>query len=472
MSLGEPIPDVAVRGGEGKTQGSIPGVWAEALAPIAFGALFGGRMVLDGFERGAEVKLRFRDIVAARAFALRLRPRCAHERRFASVGRMDLLLDLEGPPSPPIERFARALAERVMKNTASLDDGRVVTLFLGAQETTWRNPYLRLHSSTEGARVDLLVGSHCNERCVFCTDENNRGWHLHHGTAFWMDALARASDEGRRSVLFVGNEPTLRTDLPTLVAEAKRLGFVEIEISTNGVRFSERAYLAEILDAGANVLAVSAHGADAEMDGRITGRPDFHARRRRGFENFGSLIGDRDAQARRGVYLRTITVLTPYNLAGLPAIIGMLDQYQVTHMLFHYPWVTGGAEASFKESVPTYAAVADALDPLLPRLEDPMGRISLGNLPLCVMTRVNHGRMVIKDVVSPQMPTDENGALVPLDALRRKRRPDETESARSSMDPWLQYGAVCEPCAARARCPGVSKQYLEAYGASGLRAIE
>ncbi len=468
MSQAEPVTDAAARG----VQGEIPVVWAEALAPITYGVVFGGRTVLEGFERGAEVKLRLRDIVAGRAFAVRLRPRCADERRFASAGRMDVLLDLEGSQSPSIEHFVRALAARVLKNTAAYDDARIAGLFLGVRETAWRNPYLRLHSSTEGAQIDLLVGSHCNETCVFCTDINNRGWHLHHETAFWLDALVRAAEEGRRSVTFVGNEPTLRTDLPTLVAEARRLGFLEIQISTNGVRFSERAYLAELLDAGANVLAVSAHGADADMDGRITGRPDFHARRRRGFENFAALVGDRAAQARKGIYLRTITVLTPQNLDGLPAIIRLLDQYQVTHMLFHYPWVTGGAELSFKEAVPTYAAVTDALTPLLPRLEDPMGGISLGNLPLCVMTRVNHGRMVIKNVVSPQAFGTDNGTVVLLQDLKRKRRPGETESVQAHMDPSLQYGEVCTNCAARSQCPGVSKLYLEAYGSLGLRPIE
>ena len=101
-----------------------------------------------------------------------------------------------------------------------------------------------------------------------------------------------------------------------------------------------------------------------------------------------------------------------------------------------------------------------------------MGRISLGNLPLCVMTRVNHGRMVSKDVVSPQKPTEDNGVVIPLQALKRKRRSDETESVQSSMDPSLQYGEVCASCAARSRCPGVSKRYLEVYGSLGLRPIE
>jgi molybdenum cofactor biosynthesis enzyme MoaA len=42
-------------------------------------------------------------------------------------------------------------------------------------------------------------------------------------------------------VLISGNEPTLRSDIPDIIAEAKRLGFVEIELSTAGVRLANRA---------------------------------------------------------------------------------------------------------------------------------------------------------------------------------------------------------------------------------------
>jgi hypothetical protein len=276
-------------------------------------------------------------------------------------------------------------------------------------------------------------------------------------TAFWQDELARAREKGKKGLLISGNEPTLRPDLPEIVASARQLGFVEIELSTAGVRLADRAYLAELLDAGVNVLAVSIHGSTSVVDGEQTGRPDFFDPRRQGFEHFADLVGDRSAQDRKGVYLKTITIFTRTNLSDLPALVSFLDHHEVSYILLHYPWVKGAAAHQFDDVVPDYASVMSALEPLKERLLEPAGCVAIANLPPCVTPDLSAGRTSRKDIVRPSR--DEDAGTRPF--LR----------IVSDMDPTLTYSACCEECIARDRCRGVPRRYLERFGETGLRAI-
>ena len=427
-----------------------------AVAPLVPGSVEGG-VALEGIEAAPEVKLSFRALDGPR-FGVRLRRRRAGARYYATTGRLDLILDASERPSREIERFVRELAERIRVNTAAVSDEELDALVAAG---VIANPYLRHHDTVgAGGFVDLNVGDRCNLACTFCTDVGSRGRLPFHPTSFWREELAAARARGKAGVLISGQEPTLRDDIPEIIAEARRLGFVEIELSTAGVRLADRGYLAELLDAGLNVLAVAIHGSEAEVDGAQTGRPDFFALRLKGIENFLDLVGDRAAQERTATYLKTITVFTQQNLADLPDLVALLVRHEVTYALLYYPWIKGNALRRFDEVVPDYAQVMDALRPILPRLRDPAAQVSVSNLPPCVAGDLPCGRTAVKDIVnvSPQGEDPANAA-----------QPDHRRV--STMDPTLTYASTCTGCVARGECRGVSARYVARYGTLGLRTL-
>lgn len=65
----------------------------------------------------------------------------------------------------------------------------------------------------------------------------------------WKTILKKAWDAGIPQVVFTGGEPTLRHDLPELVAFAESLGQVT-GLLTDGLRLSETAYLHQLLQSG------------------------------------------------------------------------------------------------------------------------------------------------------------------------------------------------------------------------------
>ena len=68
-------------------------------------------------------------------------------------------------------------------------------------------------------------------------------------TEEWQAILDKAWNAGIPHVIFTGGEPTLRPDLPELIAYAEKLGMVS-GLSTDGLRFTDRNYLHSILYAG------------------------------------------------------------------------------------------------------------------------------------------------------------------------------------------------------------------------------
>ena len=82
----------------------------------------------------------------------------------------------------------------------------------------------------------------------------------------WETMLKKAWDAGIPHVVFTGGEPTLRPDLPDLIAYASQLGMVT-GLLTNGARLAERDYLHQILQSGLDhVMLMLDTGDDATWE--------------------------------------------------------------------------------------------------------------------------------------------------------------------------------------------------------------
>jgi organic radical activating enzyme len=72
-------------------------------------------------------------------------------------------------------------------------------------------------------------------------------------TQEWKNILSKAWEIGIPHVVFTGGEPTLRPDLPELISHAEQLGQVS-GLITDGLRFTEKDYLHNLLNAGLDHL--------------------------------------------------------------------------------------------------------------------------------------------------------------------------------------------------------------------------
>ena len=112
-------------------------------------------------------------------------------------------------------------------------------------------------SSTCLGNID--VTNRCNLSCDFCF-ANAKVQERVYEPSFDQIKEMLAALRGERpiptpAVQFSGGEPTLRDDLPDIIKLAKKMGFLQVQVATNGVRLGEDPKYAQMLkDAGLSTV--------------------------------------------------------------------------------------------------------------------------------------------------------------------------------------------------------------------------
>jgi 7,8-dihydro-6-hydroxymethylpterin dimethyltransferase len=127
----------------------------------------------------------------------------------------------------------------------------------------------------------LEVTQRCNLSCAFCfasakPDRFQKTCQVSDPDLAtiegWYRSLLRSG--GPCNVQLSGGEPTLRDDLPAIVALGRALGFDFIQVNTNGLRFArDPAYVASLKDAGLTSVFLQFDGTDDAIYTTLRGRP-------------------------------------------------------------------------------------------------------------------------------------------------------------------------------------------------------
>lgn len=124
-------------------------------------------------------------------------------------------------------------------------------------------------SATLLANIDLT--NRCNLNCDFCF-VNARACGFLYEPSFdqVMDMLTLLRNERpipAPAVQFSGGEPTIRDDLVDIIKNAKKMGFKQVQIATNGIKLAQDIdYIAELKDAGLNTVYLHFDGISIETN--------------------------------------------------------------------------------------------------------------------------------------------------------------------------------------------------------------
>ncbi len=160
----------------------------------------------------------------------------------------------------------------------------------------WRNFPKQYHEWVRGSSSPLALSDRCPADCGLCPDHKQKTCtaivevtarcNLDCPVCFAaagtgsdpdMDRIAGMlrmvrEKAGTCPIQFSGGEPTLREDLPEIVAAAKSMGFDHIQINTNGIRLAEdEAYGRALVDSGATVVFLQFDGVTASVYERLRG---------------------------------------------------------------------------------------------------------------------------------------------------------------------------------------------------------
>jgi len=120
-------------------------------------------------------------------------------------------------------------------------------------------------------RMDLALTYRCNNACLHCYNPKGRaGDEL--TTAQWKQVLDKVWSLGIAHVVFTGGEPTLRSDLPELIAHAQNLGQIT-GLNTNGRKLSDPAYVQQLVDAGLDHVQITLESHDEAIHDGMVAHP-------------------------------------------------------------------------------------------------------------------------------------------------------------------------------------------------------
>ncbi|MBC7129221.1 MAG: radical SAM protein [Thermoplasmatales archaeon] len=132
------------------------------------------------------------------------------------------------------------------------------------------------------ANIDIT--NRCNLRCPICFANANSAGYVYEITykqAVAMLRLLMENEPKPYAVQFSGGEPTIHPQFLDMVKYARKLGFVQIQVATNGVKLAEEPDFAQkMLDAGLHTVYLQFDGIDERVYEAARGRKLFEVKKR------------------------------------------------------------------------------------------------------------------------------------------------------------------------------------------------
>ncbi len=171
-------------------------------------------------------------------------------------------------------------------------------------------------------RLDLALTYRCNNDCHHCynLEHPKPGQPLKRpelSTEQWKQVIDKAWALAIPHIIFTGGEPTLRDDLPELVAHAEGNGQIT-GLNTNARRLSDPNFVKRLVDAGLDHVQITVESADADIHDQMVNA--------RAFEQ--TIAGLKNVLATR-LYVMTNTTMLTDNVASIPATLDFLAELGV-----------------------------------------------------------------------------------------------------------------------------------------------
>lgn len=301
-------------------------------------------------------------------------------------------------------------------------------------------------------KIDLMLTYECNNSCIFCYAAEKRGKLKALTIAEAKAKMHEALERGSTIIDFNGGEPTIFDGIISLVAYAKKLGFKQIAVTTNGQMFSYFDFTKKMIEAGLNHAVISIHGHNADLHDMHTMVKGSFERLTKGINNLRNLKHD--------FYICSNTVITKFNYKYLPEIAkNNIVNLKLNALEFIFPHPRGNAWKHFDIIVPTLREIAPYISPTIEiGKEHKIDHIYFRYLPLCYMFQYQNysSELVEKSFMKEQHVGPEFEDLC-------------VEEGR------VNFGKIkghqCKACKYDKVCEGIWKEYAEKRGTDELTPV-
>jgi radical SAM protein with 4Fe4S-binding SPASM domain len=210
-------------------------------------------------------------------------------------------------------------------------------------------------------RMDIALTYRCNNKCMHCYAGGPRST-AELTTNEWLKVIDKLHMLGIPQVVFTGGEPTLRDDLPELIAYTQKMELVS-GLVTNGRKLNNRAFLQSLIEAGLDHVQITVESFDAKVHDKITGSEGSWKETVEGLKNALALP----------IYTVTNTTLSQYNVGDIEETISFLHELGVKHFACNSLIYSGKAP----QVAQSFALEEDSLEPVLERIKEKTRRLGM-----------------------------------------------------------------------------------------------
>ncbi|MFA6193331.1 MAG: radical SAM protein [Parcubacteria group bacterium] len=293
-------------------------------------------------------------------------------------------------------------------------------------------------------RLHILTNSHCNNGCLFCSDVHKQNRLDYRSLRKYAEKDLRAMQGKVNKVLFSSGEPTLHPDLIELVEIAKKCGYPEIGLISNGRRFADKKFCEKIVKAGVTEINVSLHGSVKEIHEKITRVPGSFSETFLGICNLSFLREKYPFQ----LYINFL--MNKINYKNIKDFLELIISFpNIEGIVLNTVLPEGRAEENFEEIVPDYSKVGKNLRKAVAQIERKSKKhpkIYIMGLPPCLIRGL------------------ETNVINYEPAMRRKNLEARKTKPASVRWPEKIKGANCRKCKMNEECSGVWKSYIKRKG--------
>jgi radical SAM protein with 4Fe4S-binding SPASM domain len=190
---------------------------------------------------------------------------------------------LAASPKEKVQDFTRELTEQgeieladhisTIRQINQVELGKLIAAFTTVEDTIepiWDTilPFSKKDLSAP-YRMDLAITYRCNNRCHHCYNPQNRQ-RQELDTDTWKAILDQLWQIGIPHIIFTGGEPTVRQDLPALVAHAEGNGQIT-GINTNGRLLKDKALVKSLVEAGLDHVQITLESHRPEIHDAMVG---------------------------------------------------------------------------------------------------------------------------------------------------------------------------------------------------------
>jgi radical SAM protein with 4Fe4S-binding SPASM domain len=161
-------------------------------------------------------------------------------------------------------------------------------------------------------RMDLAITYRCNNDCAHCYNERNRSY-PELPASEWKKILIGLWQLGIPHIIFTGGEPTLRNDLPELIAQAESIGQIT-GVNTNGRRLSNPSYSNLLVESGLDHVQITVESSNEFVHDQMVRSNGAFKQTIQGLKN---ALGSR-------LFVMTNTTMLRSNLSTIPETLDFL----------------------------------------------------------------------------------------------------------------------------------------------------